>query len=119
MHEQATTLKHYLKVVPFQYVFLDEDRQHTYLYKANYNEYRPRKKEWYEGKADAYIDTELVPNAVFYYDISPVKVVVQEETQSFASFVTKICAVIGGIYVVVGLFDNVVYHSSAGIKKLA
>lgn len=117
MHEELATLKHYLKVVPFQYVFLDEDRQHTYLYKANYNEYRPRKKEWYEGKADAYIDTELVPNAVFYYDISPVMVVVNEETQSFASFVTKICAVIGGIYTVIGLVDNLIYHGGNSIKK--
>ena len=44
------------------------------------------------------MDTALVPNAVFHYDISPVMVVVREETQAFASFVTKICAVIGGIY---------------------
>jgi hypothetical protein len=56
---------------------------------------------------------------VFYYDISPVKVVVAEETQSFAMFVTKICAVIGGIYTVVGLIDNVIYHSGQSIKKMA
>ena len=62
------------QVVPFQYSFLDGEAQHTYLYKANYNEYRPRKMEWYEGKADAFIDTQLVPNAVFHYDISPVMV---------------------------------------------
>jgi len=43
MHQELATLKHYLKVVPFQYVFLDGERQHTYLYKANYDEYKPRK----------------------------------------------------------------------------
>ena len=43
----------------------------------------------------------------------------QEETQSFSSFVTKICAVIGGIYTVVGLLDNVVYHTGQKLKKLA
>jgi len=117
MHQELATLKHYLKVVPFQYHFLDEERQHTYLYKANYNEYRPRKMEWYEGKADAYVDTQLVPNAVFHYDISPVMVVVHEETQGFATFVTKICAVIGGIYTVVGLIDNLIYHGGQSIKK--
>lgn len=53
----------------------------------------------------------MVPNAVFHYDISPVKVVVQEESESFAAFVTKLCAVIGGIYTMVGLLDSVVYHS--------
>mmetsp|Transcript_79173 Transcript_79173/g.157410 ORF Transcript_79173/g.157410 Transcript_79173/m.157410 type:complete len:245 (-) Transcript_79173:409-1143(-) len=119
MHQDLATLKHYLKVVPFQYVFLDGERQHTYLYKANYNEYKPRKLEWYEGKADAYVDTDLVPNAAFHYDISPVMVVVQEETQSLSSFVTKVCAVIGGIYTVVGLLDNVFYHAAESIKKFA
>ena len=117
------------------------------MYKANYNEYRPRKLEWYEGKADAHVDTQLVrrashpptlpllppahppplptrasrlrqvPNAVFHYDISPVMVVVNEETQSFASFVTKICAVIGGIYTVIGLVDNTIYHTGSALKK--
>jgi len=119
MHQELATLKHYLKVVPFHHTALSGQLTQAYMYKANYNEYRPRKLEWFEGKADAHVDTQMVPNAVFYYDISPVKVVVQEETQSFASFITKICAVIGGIYVVVGLFDNVIYHSSAGMKKLA
>ena len=115
--QELATLKHYLKVVPFQYHFLDEEKQHTYLYKANYNEYTPRKLEWFEGIADAYVDTDLVPNAAFHYDISPVMVVVQEETQGFASFVTKICAVIGGIYTVIGLIDNTIYHGTQTIKK--
>jgi len=48
-----------------------------------------------------------------------VKVVTTQETQGFASFVTKICAVIGGIYTVVGLFDNVIYHGGQAAKKLA
>ena len=119
MHGELATLKHYLKVVPFRYAFLDGEQQHTYLYKANYNEYHPRKLEWYEGIADAYVDTDLVPNAAFHYDISPVMVVMREETQSFSSFVTKICAVIGGIYTVVGLLDNVLYHTTESLKKVA
>ena len=119
MHQELATLKHYLKVVPFQYAFLDGETQHTYLYKANYNEYKPRKLEWYEGKADAYVDTDLVPNAAFHYDISPVMVMMAEETQSFSSFVTRICAVIGGIYTVVGLLDNVLYHTGETMKKMS
>ena len=105
--------------MPFTYNFLDGERQQTYLYKANYNEYRPRKLEWYEGHADASIDTDLVPNAAFHYDISPVMVVMKEETQSFSTFVTKICAVIGGIYTMVGVLDNVLYHTGANLKKMA
>ena len=117
MHQELATLKHYLKVVPFHYHSLGGEVTQTYMYKANYNEYRPRKLEWYEGKADAYVDTDLVPNAAFHYDISPVMVVMTEETQSFSSFVTKICAVIGGIYTVVGLLDSVLYHTGESMKR--
>ena len=60
MHQELATLKHYLKVVPYHYTFVDGETHHTYMYKANYNEYRPRKLEWYEGKADAHVDTQLV-----------------------------------------------------------
>ena len=48
-----------------------------------------------------------------------VMVVMKEETQSFSSFVTKICAVIGGIYTVVGLLDSVLYHTAENLKKMA
>jgi thiol-disulfide isomerase/thioredoxin len=119
MHQELATLKHYLKVVPYQYDFLDGEQQHTYLYKANYNEYKPRKLEWYEGAADAYVDTDLVPNAAFHYDISPVMVVVKEHTQSFSYFVTRICAVIGGIYTVVGLLDSTLYNTVEALKKIS
>ena len=44
-------------------------------------------------------------------------VVMTEESMGFASFVTKICAVIGGIYTVVGLIDNLIYHGGQSIKK--
>ena len=60
----------------------------------------------------------MIPNAVFHYDVSPVKVLMVEETQGFAAFVTKICAVIGGIYTVVGLVDNVIYHSGQQLKRM-
>ncbi len=116
MQQELSTLKHYLKVVPFDYVKLDRSVERNYLYKASFNEYRPRKLEWYEGKADSYIDTDLTPNAAFHYDVSPVKVVVLEEALTWASFVTRICAVIGGVYTVIGLFDNVLYHSARSLK---
>ena len=117
MRQELSTLKHYLKVVPFDYIPLNGKVQRSYLYKANYNEYKPRKLEWFEGKADAAVETDVVPNAAFHYDISPVKVVMKEEAKTWASYVTGLCAVIGGIYTVIGLIDNVLYHGSNTILK--
>lgn len=48
MQQELSTLKHYLKVVPFHHHHLDGEVTQAYRYKANYNEYRPRKLEWYE-----------------------------------------------------------------------
>ena len=38
------------------------------------------------------------------------QVVVQEERESFAAFLTQICAIIGGVFTVTGLLDGLVYH---------
>jgi hypothetical protein len=51
--------------------------------------------------------------------VAQVMVVMKEQTQSFSSFVTRICAVIGGIYTVVGLLDNVLYHTGEQMKKMS
>ena len=48
-------------MVPYQYNFLDGERHHTYLYKANYNEYRPRKLEWFEGVLSPLAAAHLQP----------------------------------------------------------
>ena len=47
------------------------------------------------------------------------RVTVREERETFAAFLTQICAVIGGIYTVVGLLDNVVYHTGQKLKKMS
>ena len=74
----------------------------TYQYTVNNNDYQ---------------DGESLPSAVFAYDISPMQVFVQEEKKSFASFLTQICAIIGGVFTVTGLLDGLVYHGSASIKR--
>ena len=44
---------------------------------------------------------------------------VTEEREAFASFLTQICAIIGGVFTVTGLLDSVVYHAISGAKKLS
>ena len=61
MHQELATLKHYLKVVPFHHHHLDGEVTQAYRYKANYNEYRPRKLEWYEVRAQAILLTAERP----------------------------------------------------------
>ena len=64
-----------------------------------------------------YADGESLASAVFAYDISPMQVVVREESQSFASFLTKLCGIVGGVYTVSGLIDAFIFHSGSAIRK--
>jgi len=97
-----TTLEHYLKVVHTTYQFRGSRHLDTYQYTANSNNYE---------------DGSSLPAAVFAYDMSPMQVLVQEETKSFAAFLTQICAIIGGVFTVTGLLDGVVYHGNNAVRR--
>merc|ERR1712037_384872 len=99
---QNTTLEHYLKVVRTTYSFQKDRRLDMYQYTANGNNYQ---------------DGDSLPAAVFSYDISPMQVLIAEESESFAIFLTQICAIIGGVFTVTGLLDGIVYHGSATLKR--
>jgi thiol-disulfide isomerase/thioredoxin len=50
---------------------------------------------------------EEIPEARFSYDISPMAVLVSRKNKKLYEFLTSICAVIGGTFTVVGLFNGV------------
>jgi len=97
-----TTLEHYLKVVHTSYALSGTRSLDTYQYTVNNNNYQ---------------DGNALPAAVFSYDISPMQVVVSEERQKFASFLTQICAIIGGVFTVTGLIDGLVYHGGNTFRR--
>jgi len=100
---QNTTLEHYLKVVHTSYQVTESAPLiDTYQYTVNNNNYQ---------------DGESLPSAVFSYDISPMQVVVTEERKTFASFLTQICAVIGGVFTVTGLLDAFIFHSTNSLRR--
>ena len=60
-----------------------------------------------------------IPGVFFSYDISPMKVINREaRPKSFASFLTGVCAVIGGTLTVAAAIDRGVYEGSTRLKKL-
>uniref|UniRef100_A0A7S0MQW3 Endoplasmic reticulum vesicle transporter C-terminal domain-containing protein n=2 Tax=Pyramimonas obovata TaxID=1411642 RepID=A0A7S0MQW3_9CHLO len=58
-----------------------------------------------------------LPGVFFFYDLSPIKVTFREERSSFLKFITSLCAIIGGVFTVSGIFDSFVYHGQKAIKK--
>lgn len=57
-----------------------------------------------------------VPSMFVFYDISPMVVVYSEFKRSWASFLTGVCAIVGGIYTIAALIDTFVFHAE---RKLA
>jgi len=51
-----------------------------------------------------------LPGVYFYYEISPVQAAFEERrtTRSLARFVTSVCAIVGGLYTVMGLVEKLV-----------
>jgi hypothetical protein len=43
--------------------------------------------------------------------------VVTEKTMPLYHFITNACAIIGGVFTVIGMLDSAVYHGSKAIKK--
>ena len=115
MHEQATTLKHYLKVVPTRHVTRGgRVSADSYVYSANYNEFHPPDRKPKSRSGDEM--EKLVPNAVFSYNISPLRVVHRESGESWGAFLTQLCAVVGGVFTVFGLIDGVLFTAVKTVK---
>jgi hypothetical protein len=44
-------------------------------------------------------------------------VIIKEERRSFASFLTSVCAVVGGIFTIASLLDTFLYSAERVIKR--
>jgi len=59
------------------------------------------------------------PGVFFMYDLSPIQVNYIERSKSFASFLTGICAIIGGAFTISSLVDSFIYHGIKSIQEKA
>jgi len=48
-----------------------------------------------------------LPGVFFFYDFYPMRIKVTQQPKNFAKFVVRICAIIGGIYVILGLANMI------------
>ena len=62
-------------------------------------------------------EAEAEPSIEFKYDLSPVSIVVTQESMSFYRFLTSICAIIGGVFTVIGLLENLIHVTGSALSK--
>lgn len=59
----------------------------------------------------------LLPGVFFHYDLSPMRVRVEEKRRSFGHFLTRVCAIIGGVFTVMGLVDSLVFRVGEQLQR--
>lgn len=103
--KERGVLMHYLKVV------------HTFLTPAGSATF-----DMFQHQVHSTTDVVLPegghPTLNFTYDMSPLSYTITGKYEPTADFLTSTCAIIGGVFTVIGLFDNVIYHSATNFLAL-
>lgn len=97
---------HYLKVVTKLLKHADAS---SYLLAYKYTVHSNMYDQKEEGGGEPTID--------FKYDLSPISIVVQEERMPLYRFITSSCAIIGGVFTVIGLLENIIHVTQQQFSK--
>jgi hypothetical protein len=93
-----------LKIVPTIYEDLRQNRLYPYQFTFFYREFNT-------------LQQGMVPAIWFRYDIMPITVKYSERRQKFYTFITSICAVVGGSFTVASILDSIIFTASGIFKK--
>ena len=65
----------------------------------------------------AYYRTDVVPEARFSYDLSPIAVTYRSKSRHWYDYVTSIMAIIGGVFTVVGMIESGIDSTVRTLKR--
>jgi hypothetical protein len=97
-HEGSGTYKYFLKVVPTTYSSLKEPEIPTNQFSVT---------EYY---MPATARGSQLPAVYFMYDLFPITVSISEGKRSLGHFLTRVCAVVGGVFAVSGMLDRFIHR---------
>lgn len=104
--------QYFVKLVPTVYQSLDGNVIKGYQYSVTEH---PRVLDPKAAQMDA--ATGLLPGVFFNYELSPLRVRIEEKRRSLGHFLTNVCAIIGGVFTVMGLVDALLYRTLEGISQ--
>merc|ERR1712167_420155 len=70
----------------------------------------------YTSHSHEYQDNDRYAAVRFTYDLSPMSVLVSISYTPLYHFLTSACAIIGGVFTVIGIFDAMLYHGLHTLK---
>uniref|UniRef100_A0A914X8Y3 Endoplasmic reticulum-Golgi intermediate compartment protein 1 n=1 Tax=Plectus sambesii TaxID=2011161 RepID=A0A914X8Y3_9BILA len=104
--DPLNTHEYILKIVPSVYEELNANLLHSYQYT-----YAVKDHMAYHQSG------RIIPAIWFRYEISPITVKYTERRQPFYSFLTTVCAIVGGTFTVAGILDSMIFTASEYYKK--
>ncbi|KAG8457652.1 hypothetical protein KFE25_002316 [Diacronema lutheri] len=99
--------QYYIKVVPTSYAPLGREPIATCQYSVT-EARMPIAPDAGRGGRREFV----LPGVFFIYDISPIKVAYTEQATSLWTFITSLCAIIGGVFVVARMVDSALHSVS-------
>ncbi|GLD97280.1 hypothetical protein PINS_up005963 [Pythium insidiosum] len=95
---QRGSFQYFLKVVPTEYSFLSGHHIATNQYSAteHFKELTP-------------LSEKGLPMVSFSYSFSPIMFRIEQVRKGLLQFLTSVCAIVGGIYTIMGVLDSVAF----------
>ena len=61
-------------------------------------------------------EVDKLPAVYFHYEISPIMARISQERRALGSFLTGLCAIVGGVFTVAGMVDSCIYRAGRLMK---
>ncbi|KAF9585715.1 Endoplasmic reticulum-Golgi intermediate compartment protein 3 [Lunasporangiospora selenospora] len=105
----------------FQYYIKVVGTRHHYLgkYPVNTNQYSVTQfnRDVMPEANNPFRQIRGLPGVFFNFDISPMMVIQKEERKSFTSFLTGVCAIVGGVFTVASILDSALWRAERTLKR--
>ena len=62
-------------------------------------------------------EVEKLPAVSFHYEISPIMARISRVRKSLGSFLTGLCAIVGGVFTVAGMVDAAIYRAGKLVSR--
>lgn len=105
--------QYFVKVVPTLYQSSSGREKDT-------NQYSVTQQSQFISLQDAFRgDTQRIPGVFFVYDLSPFMVRVTERRTPLSTFLTSVCAIVGGVLTVAGVIDAALFSGAKYLKVVS
>uniref|UniRef100_A0A7S0GAV9 Endoplasmic reticulum vesicle transporter C-terminal domain-containing protein n=1 Tax=Proboscia inermis TaxID=420281 RepID=A0A7S0GAV9_9STRA len=95
--------QYYITIVPTMYKFLDGRVTET-------NQFHVTEHMRHVNPGSG----RGLPGVFFFYEFSPLHVVFEESRRGWTHFFTGVCAAVGGVFTVMGIFDRIIFGAGKG-----